>query len=79
MHKLTGLVSGTRETLSMGRVLLWVFVGVALYFWFCRPVEAFPSSLESALGFALAYNLGGKAVNNFSRRKGREYERLDED
>ena len=68
MNKLAGLVTGTRETLSMGRVLLWLFVAVALYFWFCRPAVDFPGSLESALGFALAYNLGGKAVNNFSRR-----------
>ncbi|MDR1044694.1 MAG: hypothetical protein LBP33_06190, partial [Candidatus Adiutrix sp.] len=69
MSTFTGLVKGTRDTLSMGRVLLWLFVFVSLYFWFARPPEAFPGSLESALGFALAYNLGGKAVNNFSRRR----------
>ena len=65
---LSGLVVGGRETVSMGRALLWLFVGIAVYFWFCRPPEAFPSSLEFALGSALAYNLGGKAVNKFGGR-----------
>ena len=62
MKLFSGLLIGGRETVSMGRALLWLFVGIAVYFWFCRPVEAFPSSLEFALGSALAYNLGGKAV-----------------
>lgn len=68
MNKLAGLVVGGRETFSMGRVLLWLIFGLAVYFWLGRPVADFPPSLEFALGSALAYNLGGKAVNNFSRR-----------
>lgn len=67
MKKLAGLVVGGRDTVSMGRAILWIFVGLSIYFWLGRAVEAFPPSLETALGFALAYNLGGKAVNNFSR------------
>ena len=68
MKRLSGLVVGTRATLSMGRVLLWVFVGLAVYFWLGRPAADFPPSLEVALISALGYNLGGKAVNQFSRR-----------
>lgn len=67
MKKLAGLFIGGRETVSMGRTILWIFVGLSVYFWLARAVEAFPPSLETALGFALAYNLGGKAVNNFNR------------
>lgn len=67
MKKLAGLIVGGRETISMGRAILWIFVGLSVYFWLARAVEAFPPSLETALGFALAYNLGGKAVNNFNR------------
>jgi hypothetical protein len=83
MKTLAGLVVGGRGTLSMGRAILWIFVGLSVYFWLAREVEAFPPSLETALAFALAYNLGGKAVNNFSptrrsaapgRQKGREFE-----
>lgn len=69
MNKLVGLIQGGRDTASMGRVLLWLFVAIAIYFWFCRPVEAFPSSLEFIMGSTLAYNLGGKAINKFGKRK----------
>ena len=69
---LAGLVIGGRDTASMGRVAFWLVFGLAIYFWLGRPVEAFPPSLESALGFVLAYNLGGKAVGQFSRRGRRE-------
>ena len=80
MKKLSGLVVGTRDTISMGRVLLWVFVALAAYFWLGRPVSEFPPSLEVALISALGYNLGGKAVNQFSRRGpgGRPYDDHDE-
>lgn len=64
MKRLAGLVVGGRGTVSMGRAILWIFVGLSVYFWLARTVEAFPPSLETALAFALAYNLGGKAVNN---------------
>lgn len=70
MKKLAGLVVGGRGTLSMGRAILWIFVGLSVYFWLARAAEAFPPSLETALAFALAYNLGGKAVNNFSPPRG---------
>ena len=69
---LSGLVVGGRDTASLGRVAFWLVFGLAVYFWLARPVEAFPPSLETALGFVLAYNLGGKAVNNFSRRGRRD-------
>lgn len=70
MKKLAGLVVGDRGRVSMGRAILWIFVGLSVYFWLSRAVEAFPPSLETALAFALAYNLGGKAVNNFRGPKG---------
>lgn len=73
---LSGLVVGGRDTASMGRVLLWLFVGLAVYFWLCRPPEAFPSSLEFAMASALAYNLGGKAVNKFGAARGPDREDL---
>ncbi len=67
-NALTGLVIGGRETLSLGRVAFWLVFGLAVFFWLARPVEAFPPSLETALGFVLAYNLGSKGINNFGRR-----------
>ncbi len=63
----SGLLVGGRDTISMGRSLLWIFVALSIYFWLFRPIEAFPPSLEFALGSALAYNLGGKAVNRLGR------------
>ena len=69
---LSGLVVGGRDTASLGRVAFWLVFVLAVYFWLARPVADFPPSLETALGFVLAYNLGGKAVNNFSRRGRRE-------
>lgn len=70
MNKVAGLVIGYRPTASMGRVAFWVVFGLCVYFWLARPVEAFPPSLETAMGFTLAYNFGGKAVNQFSHRPG---------
>lgn len=67
MNKLAGLVVGYRETASLGRVAFWAVFGLCVYFWLARPVDAFPSSLEFALVSTMAYNLGGKAVNKFSR------------
>lgn len=84
MNKFAGLVVGYRETASLGRVAFWAVFGLCVYFWLARPPEAFPASLETALGFTMAYNLGGKAVNNFSRRgrpepMGRAYDPDHED
>jgi hypothetical protein len=62
------LVVGTRKTASLGRVAFWLVFGMAVYFWFGRPVAEFPPTLGDTLWVVLAYNLGGKAVNNFSRR-----------
>ncbi|MDR1921533.1 MAG: hypothetical protein LBS31_07310 [Candidatus Adiutrix sp.] len=64
MRALRGLfVGGRRSTCSLGRVAFWLVFGLAVYFWVVRPPEAFPESLESALGYLLMYNLGGKAIN----------------
>jgi len=68
MNKLAGLVVGTRPAASMGRVSYWIFVCLSIYFWLARPVDAFPPSLESALFFTLAYNLGGKIASTLGRR-----------
>ena len=65
---LAGLVVGGRNTASMGRAAFWLVFGLSAWFWLARPVDAFPPSLADALWVVLAYNLGGKAVNNFSRR-----------
>ncbi len=78
MTTLKGLVVGGRKTLSLGRVAFWLVFGLAVYFWLGRPVEAFPPSLEMALGFVLAYNLGSKGINAFGRR-GRPPEMGDRD
>ncbi len=68
MNKLAGLLVGGRNTASLGRVAFWLVFGLCVYFWLGQPVEAFPDSLDGALYTVLGYNLGGKAVNNFSRR-----------
>ena len=60
-----------RQARRSTRWLLLVF-GLCVWFWLARPVEAFPPTLGDALWVVLAYNLGGKAVNNFSRRGRRE-------
>lgn len=72
MKRLAGLVVGGRDTASLGRVAFWLVFGLCVWFWLARPVEAFPPTLGDALWVVLAYNLGGKAVNNFSRRGRRE-------
>jgi hypothetical protein len=77
--KVIGLVAGTRQTASLGRVAFWLVFGLAVYFWLWRPAAEFPQTLGDTLWVVLAYNLGGKAVNNFSRRGRRHREGGDED
>ena len=63
---LAGLVVGGRDTASLGRVAFWLVFGLCVWFWVAgREV---PATMDDALWWVLAYNLGGKAVNNFSRR-----------
>jgi hypothetical protein len=71
-RKLAGLVIGNRRTWSLGRVAFWLVFGMAVYFWFRRPVAEFPPTLAETLCAVLAYNLGGKFANNFNRRVRRE-------
>ncbi len=66
LSRLSGLVVGGRDTLSLGRVAFWLVFG--LCFWFWAGGREVPPSLENSLGLVLAYNLGGKAVSGFSRR-----------
>ena len=60
-----GLFASDSPGCSLGRVSFWLVFGLTIYFWLCRPVEDFPQSLEQALMFLLAYNLGGKLVNRW--------------
>lgn len=65
---LAGLVIGGRNTASLGRVAFWLVFGLAVYFWLARPLADFPPTLGDALWVVLAYNLGSKGINSFSRR-----------
>ncbi|UQZ89800.1 hypothetical protein C4J81_11505 [Deltaproteobacteria bacterium Smac51] len=55
-----GLLIGHRGLVAIGRFWLCACLLLAVYFWFARPVESFPPTLENIIGFLLAYNLGGK-------------------
>jgi hypothetical protein len=69
------LVVGTRKTASLGRVAFWIVFGLCIWFWVAGR-EVSPTMGET-LWAVLAYNLGGKAVNNFSRhdrQKGRDHD-----
>ena len=63
----------------MGRVLLWMLLMFCAWYWFFWPDRPFPASLENSMAFALAYNLGGKAVNTFGPRGHRRVDHDDHD
>lgn len=65
----SGLFVGGRQTCSLGRVAFWIVFVLSIYFWLARPTSDFPSTLEHALMFLLAYNLGGKVINKMGRGK----------
>ena len=68
------LVGGRPGSFSLGRAAFWLVMGLSVWFWLTRSPAEFPPSLESTLGFLLAYNLGGKAVG----RLGGKTERTDD-
>lgn len=55
------------DSASIGRIAFIFCLLISTYFWFARPVEAFPPVLRELLFVLLAYLFGGKvtsAINN---------------
>jgi hypothetical protein len=57
---LAGPLIGTRGSMALGRVAFLIAFGIAVYFWTCRPPEAFPSTLFESLAALLVYNFSSK-------------------
>ena len=62
-----GPLVGTRGSAAMGRVAFIIGFGVAVYFWLCRPAEAFPPTLFEILIALMVYNFTSKGVSKFGR------------
>lgn len=72
MNALRGLIFDKgRRTLSMGRTMAWLLLGVSFYYWIALQRDI-PSTLETALMVVMTYVLGDKglrAYNAVSARK----------
>lgn len=67
------LISNDGTSVSTGRVLLWLFVGFSVYFWFWRDANAFPPTLAQSLFVVLTYNLGSKIVTAYQDKNSSTY------
>ena len=64
---LAGPLIGTRGSVAMGRVAFLAAFGISVYFWLCRPVEAYPPTLSEILIALMVYNFTSKGVSKFGR------------
>ena len=75
MLKTTRLFSEDGKHYSIGRLGWWVIFLISIFFWFKKPVDAFPPSLLHMLYVMTTYNLTKKAINNLTPMK----EKIKED
>lgn len=65
---IAGPLIGTRGNVAMGRVAFLAAFGVAVYFWLCRPPEAFPATLFETMVALMVYNFTSKGVSKLGRK-----------
>jgi len=62
MLKPTKLFSEDGVNFSLGRITFWLILSISIFFWFKKPVDAFPPSLLHTLYLLIGYNVSKKVI-----------------